>query len=33
LLIIVTPHTHYRALVADKPVIHIWNVLGTGIRI
>jgi UDP-N-acetyl-D-mannosaminuronic acid dehydrogenase len=33
LLIIATPHPEYRELVTDKPVIDIWNVLGTGVRI
>jgi UDP-N-acetyl-D-mannosaminuronic acid dehydrogenase len=33
LLIIATPHPEYRKLVTDKPVIDIWNVLGTSVRI
>ena len=33
LLIIATPHPEYRKLVTGKPVIDIWNVLGTGVRI
>ena len=33
LLIIATPHPEYRELATDKPVIDIWNVLGTGVRI
>jgi UDP-N-acetyl-D-mannosaminuronic acid dehydrogenase len=32
LLIIATPHPEYRKLVTHKPVIDIWNVLGTGVR-
>jgi UDP-N-acetyl-D-mannosaminuronic acid dehydrogenase len=33
LLIIATPHKHYRDLVLDKPVADLWNVLGEGVRI
>ena len=33
LLIIATPHKHYRDLVLDKPVADLWNVLGGGVRI
>ncbi len=33
LLIIAAPHPEYRELVTGKPVIDIWNVLGTGVRI
>jgi UDP-N-acetyl-D-mannosaminuronic acid dehydrogenase len=33
LLIIATPHKHYRDLVLDKPVADIWNVLGGGVRV
>jgi UDP-N-acetyl-D-mannosaminuronic acid dehydrogenase len=33
LLIIATPHKHYRDLVLDKPVADLWNVLGRGVQI
>jgi UDP-N-acetyl-D-mannosaminuronic acid dehydrogenase len=33
LLVIAAPHPDYRALVTDKPVADIWNVLGRGVRI
>jgi UDP-N-acetyl-D-mannosaminuronic acid dehydrogenase len=33
LLIIGTPHAEYRALVTDKPVVDIWNVLEGGVRV
>ena len=33
LLVIATPHPQYRALVTDKPVADIWNVLGSGVRV
>ncbi len=33
LLIIAAPHPDYRELVTGKPIIDIWNVLGTGVRI
>jgi UDP-N-acetyl-D-mannosaminuronic acid dehydrogenase len=33
LLVIAAPHPEYRALVIDKPVADIWDVLGQGVRI
>jgi UDP-N-acetyl-D-mannosaminuronic acid dehydrogenase len=33
LLIIATPHPEYRTLATDKPVVDIWNMLGTGVRV
>lgn len=33
LLIIATPHSDYRNLVTDKPVVDIWNLLGNGVRV
>lgn len=29
-LVIATPHNHYKSLVTDKPVIDVWNVFGNG---
>jgi UDP-N-acetyl-D-mannosaminuronic acid dehydrogenase len=33
LLVIAAPHPEYRALVTDKPVADIWNVLQAGVRV
>jgi len=33
LLVIAAPHPEYRALVIDKPVADIWDILGQGVRI
>ncbi len=33
ILIIATPHDEYRALVTDKPVADVWNLLGAGVRV
>jgi len=33
LLIIATPHPEYRDLATSKPVVDIWNMLGTGVRV
>jgi len=33
LLVIAAPHPEYRALVIDKPVADIWDILGHGVRI
>jgi UDP-N-acetyl-D-mannosaminuronic acid dehydrogenase len=33
LLVIATPHPHYRGLATSKPVADIWNVLGQGVRV
>jgi UDP-N-acetyl-D-mannosaminuronic acid dehydrogenase len=32
-LVIAAPHPEYRDLVTDKPVAHIWNILGHGVRV
>jgi UDP-N-acetyl-D-mannosaminuronic acid dehydrogenase len=31
LLVIATPHAEYRELATDKPVVDIWNLLGSGV--
>lgn len=33
LLIIAAPHQEYRGLVADQPVVDVWNLLGAGVRV
>jgi UDP-N-acetyl-D-mannosaminuronic acid dehydrogenase len=33
LLIVGAPHEEYRGLATDKPVIDVWNVVGTGVRV
>ena len=33
LLVIGAPHPEYRDLDADKPVVDIWNLLGSGVRV
>lgn len=33
LLVVAAPHPHYRALVTDKPVADVWNVLGRGVLV
>jgi UDP-N-acetyl-D-mannosaminuronic acid dehydrogenase len=33
LLVVATPHSHYRNLSVDKPVADMWNVLGRGVRV
>jgi UDP-N-acetyl-D-mannosaminuronic acid dehydrogenase len=33
LLVVATPHPHYRDLTTDKPVADIWNVLGRGVGV
>jgi len=32
-LVIAAPHTEYRGLRIDKPVVDLWNLLGNGVRI
>ena len=32
-LVIAAPHTEYRGLRVDKPVVDLWNLLGNGVRI
>lgn len=33
LLIIAAPHREYRSLTTEKPVVDVWNLLGSGVRV
>jgi UDP-N-acetyl-D-mannosaminuronic acid dehydrogenase len=33
LLVIAAPHREYRTLTTDKPVVDVWNLLGSGVRV